>query len=332
MLLATADPTAAAHPENPDTREMIWIPGGEFMMGTDDPAVEDHERPAYRVWIDGFYMDPTPVTNAQFRRFVKDTGYVTLAERPIDWEEMKQQLPPGTPKPPDEKLEPGSVVFRPPSSPVPLDRMDSWFHWVHGANWRHPEGPGSDLDGREEEPVVHIAWEDAKAYADWAGKRLPTEAEWEYAARGGKKHARFHWGDEFEPDGKPMANIWTGHFPDVNTAEDGYEGRAPVRAFPPNGYGLYGMAGNVWNWCSDLYHARSHRMAAREGYHVNPTGPEESYDPTSPYSEVEYVIKGGSYLCHADYCESYRPTARRGMPPDTGTSHVGFRCVWSPAD
>jgi len=332
LAAATAGsaPAEDAGSTRPRTAGMVWIPAGEFTMGTDEPSAPANEQPAHQVWVDGFYMDATPITNDEFRKFVEQTGYVTVAERPIDWEELKKQVPPGTPKPPDEMLQPGSIVFQQPSQPVPLDRMDAWFKWVNGASWQHPEGPDSNLDGRGDEPVVHVAWEDAQAYAKWAGNRLPTEAEWEYAARGGKPNTRFLWGDELKPEGKLPANIWTGHFPDKNTAEDGYEGRAPVRAFPPNAFGLYGMAGNVWNWCADLYHDRAHRMAARKGYQVNPQGPDQSYDPTDPHSKVQYVTKGGSYLCHVDYCESYRPTARRGTPPDTGSSHVGFRTVWSP--
>jgi len=336
LLLAAAQPaaeegetvTTASQESDPRLNGMIWIPGGEFVMGTDDPASMPNERPAHEVWVDGFYMDEAPVTNDEFRAFIEATGYVTTAERDVDWEEMKKQVPPGTPKPPEVMLKAGSVVFVAPEEEVPLDNLSAWFQWTTGANWRHPEGPDSDIEDRGDHPVVHVSWDDAKAYADWAGKSLPTEAEWEYAARGGSQ-GRFHWGNEFMPDGKHMANTWTGNFPNENTAADGFAGRAPVKSFPPNQFGLYDMAGNVWNWCADLYRADRHQQLAQAGYVVNPPGPEESFYPGDPYS-VRRVMKGGSYLCHVDYCESYRPTARRGTPPDTGTSHTGFRCVVRP--
>jgi len=295
---------AAERKPGPD---MVRIPGGTYTIGTDDPNSLPNERPAREVKVETFWMDVTPVTNAQFKKFVEDTGYVTTAERPVDWEEMKKQLPPGTPKPPEENLQPGSVVFTPPDHEVGLDDLSQWFAWTHGASWRAPEGPGSDLEGRMDHPVVHVSWDDARAYAKWAGKRLPTEAEWEVAARGGLKGKRFFWGDQFKPDGDHMANTFTGTFPHDNTAADGFAGRAPVASFPPNGYGLHDMAGNVWQWTADVYTPR----------HGTPPLP----------GDPRRVIKGGSYLCHADYCESYRPGARRGTPYDTGTSHIGFRCA-----
>jgi formylglycine-generating enzyme required for sulfatase activity len=227
----------------------------------------------------------------------------------VDWDELKKQAPPGTPKPPNEKLKPGSLVFTPPNHPVPLDNLAEWWTWTTGADWRHPEGPGSNIEGLDDHPVVQVSWDDAIAYARWAGKRLPTEAEWEYAARGGPGATRFWWGDEFKPGGKFMANTFTGHFPDSDDKSDGYPGRSPVNAFPPNAFGLYDMAGNVWNWTSDAY---------RE-------------TPNSRPDPFRRVIKGGSYLCNPSYCESYRPTARRGTPYDTGSGHVGFRCVVSGA-
>jgi formylglycine-generating enzyme required for sulfatase activity len=315
---------------------MVWIPGREFVMGTSDPASHPNERPPHRVRVDGFWMDETPVTNAQFREFVRATGYVTTAERPVDWEEVREQLPAGTPRPPDETLQPGSLVFTPPDHPVALDDMAAWWTWTRGASWRHPEGPGSDLEGRDDHPVVQVSWYDAAAFAEWAGKRLPTEAEWEYAARGGTVAGRFWWGDEFRPGGRFLANTFTGRFPFDDTAEDGYAGVSPVKAFPPNGYGLYDMAGNVWNWTADLYRADAHALQAMDlqrsgaAHHANPQGPTTSIDPSRAVpTAAERVIKGGSFLCHVDYCESYRPTARRGTPPDTGTGHTGFRCVRS---
>jgi sulfatase modifying factor 1 len=307
---------------------MVWVPPGEFTMGTDDPDSMANERPAHRVRVDGFWMDATDVTNAAFRRFVEATNYVTTAERKPDWEEMKKQLPPGTPKPADDQLVPGSLVFTPTPGPVPFDDLSRWWRWVPGASWRHPEGPDSNLDGKDDHPVVQVSWEDAAAYARWAGKRLPTEAEWEHAARGGLEGKRFVWGDEFRPGGQYRANTYQGEFPVRDTAADGYAGTSPVKAFPPNGYGLYDMAGNVWQWCSDWYRADAHEQGARQGCCANPAGPRDCWDPTNPYAP-ERVIKGGSFLCSPAYCESYRPSARRGTPPDTGSSHIGFRCVRS---
>ncbi len=314
---------------------MVWIEGGEFTMGSDAPDTLPNERPAHRVKVDGFWIDRHSVTNREFAKFIKATGYTTTAERPVDWEELRKQLPPGTPKPPEAQLQPGSLVFAPTPGPVDLADLSGWWRWVIGASWKHPEGPGSDLKGREEHPVVQISWEDANAYAKWAGKRLPTEAEWEYAARGGSgKATRYHWGEAFLINGQHQVNAWTGKFPYHNTKADGYEGTSPVTAFPPNGYGLYDMGGNVWNWCSDLYRADTHAINAKEAANANfchnPQGPGSSWDPTRAVAgSREHVIKGGSFLCHVDYCESYRPTARRGTPPDTGMSHLGFRCVRS---
>jgi formylglycine-generating enzyme required for sulfatase activity len=305
---------------------MVWVPPGEFTMGTDDPNTMANERPAHRVRLHGLWMDQHDVTNAEFRRFVEATGYVTTAERKPDWEDIRKQVPPGTPRPPDDQLVPGSLVFTPTPGPVPLDDLSAWWRWVPGASWRHPAGPGSGLDGKDDYPVVQVSWDDAVAYAKWAGKRLPTEAEWEHAARGGLDGKRFAWGDEFRPGGKHMANTWQGQFPVRDTAEDGYAGTSPVGAFPPNGYGLSDMAGNVWQWCSDWYRADVHEQCSKKGCCDNPPGPRESWDPADAYAPRR-VIKGGSFLCNVDYCESYRPSARRGTPPDTGSSHIGFRCV-----
>lgn len=309
---------------------MAWIPGGTFTMGSEAKGARANEGPEHSVKIDGYWLDTTPVTNSQFRAFVTATGYKTVAERPVDWEEIKKQVPPGTPKPPDEMLQPGSLVFVPTSGPVDFDDMAAWWRWTNGATWQHPEGPSSNLDGRDDHPVVQVAWEDAQAYAKWAGKRLPTEAEWEFASRGGLEKKRFSWGDEFKPDGKFMANTWTGTFPFKNTKEDGFERTSPVKTFAPNGYGLYDMAGNVWNWVSDIYRADIHAISAKEVCCENPQGPARGWSPEREVQQApEHVIKGGSFLCHVDYCESYRPAARRGSPPDTGTSHVGFRCAKS---
>ena len=245
--IANAD---EAHPSTPEG--MAFIPGGEFLMGSDGDYAYPNERPVHRVRVNPFHMDIYPVTNARFQEFVEDTGYLTVAERPLDWEELRKQVPPGTPRPPPEALQPGSLVFRPTEGPVDLRFMGQWWVWTSGASWQHPEGPGSSIAERLDHPVVHIAWEDAVAFADWAGKRLPTEAEWEFAARGGLEGARFAWGDEERPDGRIMVNRWHGAFPYRNTAEDGFAHTSPVGSFPPNGYGLYDMVGNVWDWCSEI--------------------------------------------------------------------------------
>jgi sulfatase modifying factor 1 len=307
---------------------MVWISSGEFIMGTDDVRSFPNERPAHRVHVEGLWIDEHDVTNAEFAKFVQATGYFTTAERKPDWEELKKELPPGTPKPDDSVLVAGSLVFTPSSRPVPLDDLSAWWRWVPGACWRHPEGPGTSIEGRENHPVVQVSWYDAVAYAKWAGKRLPTEAEWEFAARGGLEGKRYPWGDEFRPDGKYMANTWQGLFPVTNTAEDGFVGTSPVKSFPPNGYCLYDMAGNVWQWCSDWYRVDAFTELASENICRNPAGPAESWDPADPHTPKR-VVKGGSFLCNPSYCESYRPSARRGTPPDTGSSHTGFRCVIS---
>ncbi|MDB6095601.1 MAG: formylglycine-rating enzyme family protein [Verrucomicrobia bacterium] len=327
---------SSAAGNSPGPKIMAWIPGGRFTMGTDDPASFVNEGPAHSVTVSGFWMDVHPVTNEEFAKFVAATGYLTTAEKPVDWETLKAQLPPDTPKLSAAELAPGSLVFIPPNHPVPLDQLAAWWSWVPGANWRHPAGPRSNLAGLGKYPVVQVSWDDAVAYARWAGKRLPTEAEWEFAAHGGTT-TRYWWGDEIKPGGKYFANTFQGDFPNRDTAEDGFSGVSPVDAFPANGYGLHDMAGNVWNWCSDIY--RPDTFAARAGKVElcgNPTGPlpgqplrEIRGDPSPPDvpGQVRHVTKGGSYLCHISYCESYRPTARRGTPPDTGSSHVGFRCV-----
>jgi formylglycine-generating enzyme required for sulfatase activity len=310
---------------------MVWIPEGTFLMGTDDVESFPNERPAHQVHVDGFWIDKYDVTNAEFAKFVEATGYVTTAERPVNWEELKKELPPGTPKPDDGVLAPGSLVFNPTPAPVPLNDLSAWWRWVRGASWRHPEGPGSSIEGWENHPVVQVSWDDAVAYAKWAGKRLPTEAEWEYAARGGLEGKRYAWGNEFRPGGRYMANTWQGVFPVHDTGEDGFVGSSPVGSFPANGYGLYDMAGNVWQWCSDWYRVDAYIEAASKNVCRNPAGPAESFDPADTYAPKR-VVKGGSFLCNPSYCASYRPSARRGTPPDTGSSHTGFRCVISGSD
>lgn len=316
-------------PPQPTSDGMKWIPGGTFTMGTDDPESYPAERPAHRVQLDGFWIDTTEVTNEQFKSFVRATGYITMAERSPQWEQLKQQLPPGTPPPPPSSLVAGSLVFVQPEQAVSTEEPAAWWRWTPGADWKHPEGPRSDLDGRWNHPVVHIAWEDANAYAKWAGKRLPTEAEWEFAARGGLEGKRYAWGDELMPAGTRMANIWQGRFPEKNTGEDGFDHTAPVRSFPANGYGLHDMTGNVWEWCSDWFDASAHAALATDGVCRNPPGPVRSANPESPHA-AQRVTKGGSFLCAENYCRNYRPSARRGTDWDTSLSHLGFRCAKSP--
>lgn len=315
-----ADPEPAAKQEG-----MVWIPGGKYTMGSNDPAAYEYEKPAVQVAVKGFWMDKNEVTNAEFARFVQETGYITLAERPVDWEELKKQLPTNTPKPADSLLLPGSLVFFPPARPVPTDDINRWWKWVTGANWKHPEGPGSDLTGRENHPVVHIAYDDAVAFAEWAGKRLPSELEWEFAARGGVNGKRFAWGDELTPEGKHLANTFQGTFPHQNLGEDGFIGTSPVASFEPNPFGLYDMIGNVWELTSDWYDALKHARLAGQAPKLD-AGMNPCYNPNNPFAQ-ERVIKGGSYLCAANYCVNYRPSARQGQAFDSGTSNVGFRLV-----
>jgi formylglycine-generating enzyme len=309
---------------------MVWIPGGAFAMGSELPGSRMDEKPVVKVTVDDFWIDTCDVTNAQFRKFTEATGYKTVAERPSDWEEPKKQVPAGTPKPSPELLEPGAVTFAPPPGPVNPKAGETWWAWTRGASWQHPEGPASDLKGRDDHPVVLIAWEDAVAYAKWANKRLPAQAEWEFAARGGLDGKRFTWGDEFKPAGKFLVNTWTGAFPNKNTGEDGFAGTSPVKSFPPKAYGLHDMGDNVWNWCADWNRVDTHARAKLAGNCVNPTGPSSSYPPGHPPRQ-ERVIKGGSFLWHVNYSKGYRPAARRGSSDATGMSHIGFRCAKSAA-
>lgn len=305
---------------------MVWLPGGTFVMGTDETDAYDHERPAHQVRLEGFWMDETEVTNEQFSTFVEATGYVTVAERKPKWEDIQKQSPPGTPAPHDSLLVPGALVFNPPGQPVMLNDYSQWWRWVPGTDWKHPEGPGSNLDGRLAFPVVHVAYEDAEAYCAWAGKRLPTEAEWEFASRGGAEQQRYPWGGELRHEGRFMANTFQGSFPNHNSADDGFERLAPVKSFPPNAYGLYDMIGNVWEWTSDWYHVGYFKLLAKTPVSVSPPGPDKPYDPNEPYA-IKRVSKGGSFLCADDYCVNYRPSARQGTAFDSGMSNLGFRCV-----
>ncbi|MDG2422456.1 MAG: formylglycine-generating enzyme family protein [Phycisphaerales bacterium] len=312
---------------------MVLIPAGEFTMGWDGPEARYDEQPAHRVHVDGFWMDEHEVTNDQFGAFVKATGYVTTAEKIVDWEELKKQVPPGTPPPAAEDLQPGSMVFQPPAEAVNVTDYSQWWTWQPGASWKHPLGPGSSIDGLGQQPVVHVSWDDAVAYANWAGKRLPTEAEWERAARYGQDAQRYVWEGELVPDGKHMTNIWQGEFPVRNTNADGYPGAAPVGSFPPNGAGLHDMAGNVWEWTADKFHPETYRMRSMQilpgGCCRNPQGPVRSVDPRQPAAPVTRVMKGGSFLCHESYCSSYRPSAKMSSTPDSGMNHLGFRCARS---
>ena len=298
---------------------MVRLPGGTFLMGSDRHYPE--EAPAHRVRVDGFSIDATAVTNAMFARFVDATGHVTLAERPANPDDYPGARP--------ELLLPSSVVFQRQPGPVDLRNPFNWWKYVAGADWRHPRGPGSSIDGLGDHPVVHVAYEDALAYAAWAGKSLPTEAEWEYAARGGLDAAEFAWGDELTPGGNSMVNHWQGEFPWQNLMEDGHEWTAPVRTYAPNGYGLYEMTGNTWEWTTDFY--QSHADIKRPCCTIeNPRGGNEdaSRDPRQPQVRIpRRVMKGGSYLCAPNYCRRYRPAARMPQPVDTSTCHLGFRCV-----
>jgi formylglycine-generating enzyme required for sulfatase activity len=309
-------PPVSVEPPVPATSlpvDMAFIPGGTFWMGSDDPRMPD-ARPWHEVAVDGFWMDRTEVTNEQFMRFVDATGYVTTAERPLDATRY-----PGAPA---EAMRAAGIVFMPPDRPVSLSEPLSWWRLVPGASFRHPEGPTSSIAGREHHPVVHVSWDDAVAYAKWAGKRLPTEAEWEMAARGGLVKKPFVWGDELRPKGRWLANVWQGDFPTNNTREDGFERTAPVGSFPPNAYGLFDMAGNVWEWTADWYRPDYYRRSPAK----NPRGPDEGYDPVEP-SVPKRVTRGGSFLCAEDICRRYQPGGRGKAAPDSGTSHTGFRCV-----
>ena len=300
---------------------MIHVPGGTFRMGSD--AHYPEESPVHRVTVDGFWIDPTPVTNRQFREFVGATGYVTFAEIAPDPKDYPGALP--------EMLRPSSLVFTPTRQPVDLRDWSQWWQFMAAADWRHPNGPGSSLDGLDDHPVVHVAYNDAEAYAAWAGKSLPTEAEWEFAARGGLDGAEYAWGEEFMPAGKHAANTWQGLFPCENLEEDGYTRTSPVTAFPPNGYGIHDMIGNTWEWTTDWFSSRHPPDPAKACcVPKNPRGgPEDaSYDACQPGIRIpRKVIKGGSHLCAPSYCRRYRPAARHAEAIDTSTSHLGFRCV-----
>jgi len=296
-------------------------------MGSDHKLAQRNERPAHKVRVGGFWMDRTHVTNAQFAAFVKATGYVTTAERKPDWETLRVQLPPGMPRPPDSMLVPGAMVFVGTDRPVPLNDYSRWWAYMPGANWRHPQGPKSSIEGKDDHPVVQVSYEDVLAYAKWAGKRLPTEAEWEFAARGGLAGQVFPWGNEFKEGGAWRANTHQGHFPDHDTAEDSFIGIAPIAQFPPNGYGLYDVGGNVWEWVSDWYRPDYYaELAATATVARNPSGPATSFDPSEP-GVMKRVHRGGSFLCTDQYCSRYMVGTRGKGDVSTPTNHLGFRLV-----
>lgn len=307
------------------TASMVFIKGGTFMMGGDNNQASPDEFPKHHVKVDGFWMDVTEVTNAQFKKFIDATHYITTAEKKPNWEELKKMLPPGTPQPPDSVMVAASLVFHQTSGPVNLADYGQWWNWVKGADWKHPEGPNSNINGKENYPVTQVSWYDAIAYCKWAGKRLPTEAEWEYAARGGLINNIFPWGNEPINVGKSKANSWGGNFPYYNDKRDGYITLSPVKSFLPNGYALYDMAGNVWEWCYDWYDANYYKSLG-SALVVNPRGPSKSYDPDDVYIPKR-SLRGGSFLCNDSYCSGYRVARRMKSSPDTGLEHTGFRCV-----
>jgi formylglycine-generating enzyme required for sulfatase activity len=311
FVIPTNSPPPPAKPAV-STNGMIWLRGGTFSMGAENGAPD--EMPVHQVTVNGFWMDRTEVVNEQFAKFVEATGYVTVAERAPS----VKDFPDADPK----MLVPGALVFTAPGEAVSLDNELAWWRYVPGANWRHPQGPDSTIVGRDKFPVVQVAWDDAVAYARWAGKRLPMEAEWEYAARGGLERQTYAWGSEKNPHGQWRANIWQGHFPNQNSSDDGFAGSAPVASFPPNGYGLYDMSGNVWEWCADWYRPDYYAQSPAQ----NPPGPNDSFDPHEPGAQKR-VQRGGSYLCSDVYCTGYRVSARMKCTPDTGLSNTGFRCV-----
>ena len=324
LKILESDEKLAVSPGPAPYPDMVWIPGGTFRMGSDKHYVE--ERPVHKVTVDGFWIDKYPVTNERFAEFVEATGHVTFAEIPPDPKDYPGALP--------EMLYAGSLVFHKPHGPVDRANIGNWWSYDRGADWRHPRGRETSIEGIERHPVVHVTFGDAETFARWEGKELPTEAEWEYAARGGLLDAPYAWGHEFMPGDRPMANTWQGEFPYQNLVEDGYEGTSPVGAFPPNNYGIYDMIGNTWEWTTDWYNPQHEADAPKACcVPVNPLGGKEtqSYDPNHPEIKIpRKVLKGGSYLCAPNYCRRYRPAARFPEPIDTSTCHVGFRCIVRP--
>ena len=311
---------------------MVWIPGGIFKQGavTGDEMALAHEKPQHFVEISGFYMDISEVTNQQFAEFINETSYVTTAERPVDWEELKKQLPDGVTKPHDSVLQPGSLLFKKTQSSVPnFYDFSQWWRWTNGVNWKHPYGPESSIEGKEKYPVIHVSYEDVLAYCKWRGHRLPTEAEWEFAARASNADAIHFWGNDTESLSK-YVNSWDGEFPVQNTLQDGFERIAPVKSFPPNDFGLFDMSGNVWEWTSDWYNINYYsELASKKDIVKDPTGAKSPFNPNNSKLK-ERVIKGGSFLCSAAYCASYRISARMASDPESSHEHLGFRTVVTP--
>ena len=305
---------------------MVLIPSGQFIMGGKSADAYRNEFPRHEVKVSSFYMDQTEVTNAEFDKFVKATGYITMAERNIDWEIMKAQVTPGTPRPPDSLLQAGSLVFRQTINNINLNNYSQWWKWTVGANWRYPKGSGSSINNIMDHPVVHISLEDAISYAKWVGKRLPTEAEWEWAAMGGIQNAKYPWGNQTVKESMDKANLWQGSFPSNNSILDGFYGTAPVKSFPKNGYGLYDIAGNVWEWCSDKYDELYFQNEKEMGSTMNPKGSNDYFDPDDPYVE-KHILRGGSYLCNEVYCSGYRVARRMSADKTSSYNHTGFRCV-----
>lgn len=304
---------------------MVLIPGGTFSMGGDNYQAQSDEFPKHKVKVSDFYLDAHEVTNAEFEKFVEATGYKTVAERVLDWEVLKKETPVGTVKPPDSMLQPGALVFFKTDEAVPLDDVSQWWRWVVGANWKHPSGPGSGIEDKGNHPVVQVAWEDANAFCLWKKRRLPTEAEWEWASRGGKNNEIYNWGGDVLNDQDPRANYWQGFFPWINKMKDGYFGTSPVKSYPANSFGLYDMAGNVWEWCSDWYD-HNYYSSVKSEIISDPPGPDKSFDPVDPYAPKK-VLRGGSFLCNESYCSGYRNSRRMRNSVDTGMEHIGFRCA-----
>lgn len=336
-LIASVNAIETNTEKRSDFSEMVKIKGGAFEMGGDvvtgfedmpkTALPQPDELPKHPVQISDFWMDEHEVTNAQFEVFVKATNYITVAERSVDWEELKQQLPPNTPKPPDEQLQPASLIFSYADKNASKDNLTNWWTYKNEVNWKQPQGPGSSIKGKENHPVVHVSWYDAQAYAKWAGKRLPTEAEWEYAMRGGKTNMMYPWGNEKTTGKTKYANHLQGEFPYHNTVADGFERTAPVKSFPPNDFGLYDMAGNVWEWTNDWYSAIYYlKLKELNKIAKDPQGPSNSFEVTGTY-EKRKVVRGGSFLCHDNWCSGYRNSRRMRNTPDTSMEHVGFRCV-----
>ena len=309
-----------------DRTEMVWIEGGTFNMGADNGQGREDEYPKHKVKVNGFFIDITEVTNEKFAAFVNATGYKTTAEKDVEWNEIKNQFPAGTEQPSPEMLKAGSLVFLPSEKIIGLQDYSQWWRWTTGANWKQPKGANSTIVGKEKLPVVHISWDDANAYCKWVGKRLPTEAEWEYAARGNTNNNIYTWGNENVDAGIKKCNYWQGSFPDKNENADGFYGAAPVKSFAANNNGLYDMAGNVWEWCADLYSSNYYKQLNKNKVTFNPAGPIKSYDPDEPLI-AKRVMRGGSFLCNESYCSGYRVAARMKTSADSGMEHVGFRCV-----